>query len=108
VSVFETAARDLFADPNVSRAATYTPPSGDPVDCRVMPEFGENPTFRDGLPVTSTKGRVWRVLASVVTPEEGGVFTIVADGSAHKIKGTPQLSGSNRLAWSCATREVEA
>lgn len=105
-SAFETAARDLFDDPNMSCVADYTPPVGEAVPCRVIFEVAHGAPYSGGMPVKSTKGRALRVLSSVVTPEKDGVFTI--DDEVHKIQADPVLTGSNRLAWRCLTREIEA
>jgi hypothetical protein len=104
-TAFETAARDLFDDENLSRAAIYTPPVGDTVDCRIIFDVAHSTPQSGGLPVMSTKGRALRVLASVVTPEKNGVFTV--GDEAHKVQGDPVLTGPNRLAWRCQTREIE-
>lgn len=105
---FEKAARDLFDDPNLSRAATYMPPIGAAVDCRVIFDVAHSAPHSGGLPVVSTKGKALRVLASVVTPEKDGVFTITIGGESHRVEAKPLLTGPNRLAWRCLTREIEA
>ena len=101
MTAVEDAARVLYADMNLTRAAVYTPPVGETVACRVMPDTGSDGVRAGGLPVRSGRGRAWRVLASVVTPVEGGRFTI--DGEIHTVRGAPTLTGPHRIAWRCAT-----
>lgn len=103
---FANAARALFADLNLSRAAIYTPPVGDTVACRAIVDTGHSEPLDGRMPVVSTMGRAWLVLASDVTPEKTGVLSI--DGEDHRITADPTLTGPNRLAWRCNTRLVEA
>lgn len=105
-TAFETAARDLFNDENLSRAAIYTPPNGADIACRVMVSAAHSDALSGPMPVMSPKGRALKVLAGVVTPEKGGFFTIGSE--THKVQADPVLTGPNRLAWRCLTREVEA
>jgi hypothetical protein len=103
-TAFEDAARVLFADTNLSRAAVYTPPEGDTIACRVLPEVGTDSIQSDRLPVLSAKGRSWTVLASQVTPAKGGTFAI--DGETHRVEADPVLTGPNRLAWLVRTKLI--
>ncbi|MEO0385048.1 MAG: hypothetical protein AAF234_15995 [Pseudomonadota bacterium] len=104
-NAYELAARAVFDDPNISRAAVYLPPAGDDVPCRVIVQAGAGSIQTSNMPVFSNKGRALEVLASVLTPTQGGVFQIGDD--AWRVEGDPTYSGPNMLVWRCNTRLVE-
>ena len=87
MTAFSVALDTLFNDPNLSQAATYTPPGGSAGDCRVivsMPDAIVDPFV--GAPAVIAD-RLVDVRVAEAAPVDGGAF--VFGGLTYRIVGAP-------------------
>jgi hypothetical protein len=99
---FSAAIDALFADPNFGLNATYAPPDGPPLTCKVIKTSPDREMAGlSGRPFL--RGTVIEVRRSeVALPRKGGTFTIA--GEVFTIDGDPMALDHDRLVWTCTVR----
>lgn len=86
----------IFADPNVAQAATYTPPAGSPVECRVVVRFDGDEMFSSGMSGTILSGHRIQIDVPSIVPVTGGVF-VVAGGRSYTVVGDATTDDKNGI-----------
>ncbi len=75
----------IFADPNIAQAATYTPPDGDPVGCRVVLRFDGDEMFSAGTGGTLLSAHRIQIDVPSIVPVSGGIFAVA--GRSYTVVG---------------------
>lgn len=105
MTAFATALARLFADPNLSMPAIYTPASGAAVATRAMRSAPDEATDWSGGRVRSDTVTFRVAVADVPYPRPGD--SIVAAGETRIVQGEP-MRDVQRLTWTLDTRPVPA
>ena len=101
MSAFSAALETLFGDPNIARAATYTPAAGDAVPVRVIARRADAVTEFGGGRLWSETTRFDVRVVEVAEPRPGD--RIVIDGEAFVVQGEP-VRDRERLVWTLDVR----
>jgi hypothetical protein len=102
MSAFDMAIKDLFADPNIAKTATYRVGGlGDGMQVRVIARQPDREIEFGDISI-HTATTVFEIMVSAVpTPAEGDA--IILNGETFIIQGEPKRD-AERLIWSISTR----
>ena len=103
IDVAEMTVAAAFA--TFGREATYTAPGGEPVACRIILKGGDVIAPVESLRVRRDV-RLIDVLASEVSPAEGGVFAVA--GESWRIIAAPRAEDLGRKVWTCEIAALAA
>jgi hypothetical protein len=101
MSAFAAAVDALFADPNLTRVATYEPADGDPFPVRVIARRADAITDFGEARLWSETTRFEVRVRDVATPRPGDL--LVLDGEAFVVQGEP-VRDHERLVWTLDVR----
>jgi hypothetical protein len=101
MSAFALAVDALFADPNLTRAASYELADGDPFPVRVIARRADTVAEFGEARLWSETSRFDVRVREVATPRPGD--RLVLDGETYVVQGEP-VRDRERLVWTLDTR----
>jgi len=101
VSVIDQAIDRLFADPNIARAAVYTPAGGAPVTVRVIAKRPDEIIGFDETRIHAGTALIDVRVSEIAEPRSGDRISL--DGEDYVAQGEP-VRDAERLIWTLEAR----